>query len=222
MQRFPRLHAALDYAAEAHQNQVRKGTSIAYLSHLLGVAGLVIEHGGDEDQAIAGLLHDILEDCGLEHAAPIGDRFGERVLGIVQACTDGTPDASGKKAPWRERKVAYLAHLTSTPVDALLVSACDKLHNARAIATDLASGEDVFARFTGGRDGTLWYYRSLVDAFADRLERDRPLVVELAASPPRARARRPDMAGPHLRGWRLVGHRWHDARVGGPRLSEPS
>jgi (p)ppGpp synthase/HD superfamily hydrolase len=182
MQRFPRLHAALDYAAEAHQNQVRKGTSIAYLSHLLGVASLVIEHGGDEDQAIAGLLHDVLEDCGIEHEAAIGERFGERVLRIVLACTDGTPDASGQKAPWKERKAAYLAHLKSTPNDALLVSACDKLRNARAIATDLASGADVFARFTGGRDGTLWYYRALVDTFAERLGRERALVIELATT----------------------------------------
>lgn len=182
MQRFPRLHAALDYAAEAHQNQVRKGTSIAYLSHLLGVSSLVIEHGGDEDQAIAGLLHDMLEDCGIEHEAAVRDRFGQRVASIVLACTDGTPDASGKKPPWRERKEAYLAHLKSTPEDALLVSACDKLHNARAIATDLASGEDVFARFTGGRDGTLWYYRSLAETFAERLGSDRPLVIELAAT----------------------------------------
>jgi (p)ppGpp synthase/HD superfamily hydrolase len=182
MRRFPRLHAALDYAAEAHQKQVRKGTNIAYLSHLLGVSSLVIEHGGDEDQAIAGLLHDILEDCGIVHETTIRERFGERVLKIVQACTDGTPDASGQKAPWRERKAAYLAHLRSTPEDALLVSACDKLHNARAIATDLASGEDVFARFTGGRDGTLWYYRSLAEVFVERLGRERPLVIELAAT----------------------------------------
>ena len=182
MHRFPRLHAALDYAAEAHQAQARKGTSIPYLSHVLGVAGLVLEHGGDEDQAIAGLLHDVLEDCGAEHATPIRDQFGERVLQIVLACTDGTPDASGQKAPWRERKEAYLAHLKTAPTDALLVSACDKLHNGRAIATDLASGEDVFARFTGGREGTFWYYRSLAEIFAMRLGAERPLVLELHAT----------------------------------------
>lgn len=195
MQRFPRLHAALDYAAEAHRNQVRKGTSIAYLSHLLGVASLVIEHGGDEDQAIAGLLHDILEDCGLEHEGPIRDRFGERVLRIVLACTDGTPDACGEKAPWRERKEAYLTHLKSTQEDALLVSACDKLHNARAIATDLASGDDVFARFTGGHDGTLWYYQSLAETFAERLGRDRSLVIELAATVERMGGSEPNRSG---------------------------
>src|ERR1700742_1058831 len=104
MHSFPRLHAALDYAAEAHQAQARKGTAIPYLSHVLGVASLVIEHGGDEDQAIAGLLHDVLEDCGPEHASVIRRDFGERVLSIVESCTDGVPDAQGNKAPWRERK----------------------------------------------------------------------------------------------------------------------
>ena len=108
--------------------------------------------------------------------------FGERVFDIVMACTDGTPDATGQKPPWRERKEAYLAHLRSASDDALLVSACDKLHNARAIATDLASGEDVFTRFTGGREGTLWYYDGLARAFADRLGSERPLVIELAAT----------------------------------------
>jgi len=140
---------------------------------------LVIEYGGDEDQAIAGLLHDVLEDCGAQHAEPICQQFGERVLSIVEACTDGTPDDSGRKTPWRERKQAYLEHLASVAEDALLVSACDKLHNARAIAGDLASGQDVFARFKGGRDGTLWYYQSLLAIFADRLGRDAPLVIEL-------------------------------------------
>ena len=182
MHRFPNLHAALDYAADAHQQQVRKGTTIPYLSHLMGVASLVIEHGGNEAQAIAGLLHDVLEDCGVHHEGPIRERFGERVLTIVQACTDGVPDERGEKPPWRARKEAYVAHLGHAPEDALLVSACDKLHNARAIATDLGSGEDVFARFTGGRDGTIWYYRALAQAFAERLGHQQGLVVELAAT----------------------------------------
>src|SRR4051794_11465583 len=106
MNRFPRLHAALDYAADAHQNQARKGSAIPYLSHLLGVSSLVVEYGGDEDQAIAGLLHDVLEDCGAQHADPIRQQFGGRVLRIVEALTDGTPDATGQKPPWRERKQA--------------------------------------------------------------------------------------------------------------------
>lgn len=182
MHRFPRLSTALDYAAAAHQSQVRKGTTIPYLSHLIGVTSLVLEHGGDEDQAIAGLLHDVLEDCGLQHEEAIRDAFGDRVLEIVRACTDGVPDSHGEKPPWRERKAAYLKHLADAPEDALLVSACDKLHNARAIATDLAGGIDVFARFTGRRGGTLWYYRSLVQIFAARLGGDRPLVLDLAAT----------------------------------------
>ena len=182
MHRFPRLHAALDYAAEAHQAQLRKGTNTPYLSHLLGVASLVLENGGDEDQAIAGLLHDVLEDAGLEHAEVIRERFGDRVLAIVEACTDGTPDAVGNKAPWRHRKQAYLDHLEAAQQDAVLVSACDKLHNARAIAMDLASGADVFARFTGGVDGTVWYYQTLVGAFSRRLGVGHPIVLELGST----------------------------------------
>lgn len=180
MHRFPRLHAALDYAADAHRTQTRKGTDAPYLSHLLGVASLVLEHGGDEDQAIAGLLHDVLEDCGAHHAAEIGARFGQRVLAIVQACTDGTLDDRGEKAPWRARKTAYLDHLATASADAVLVSACDKLHNARAIATDAAAGHDVFARFSAGADGTRWYYRQLLARFAERLGPEAPLVLELA------------------------------------------
>lgn len=182
MHRFPRLHAALDYAAEAHQAQSRKGTDTPYLSHLLGVASLVLEHGGDEDQAIAGLLHDLLEDTGPEHAQVIREQFGDRVLAIVEACTHGTPDATGNKAPWRERKEAYLDHLEAAQQGAVLVSACDKLHNARAIAMDLASGADVFARFTGGVDGTVWYYQSLVGVFARRLGAAHPIVLELGVT----------------------------------------
>jgi len=145
MIRFPRLAAALDHAAEAHGSQARKGTEIPYLGHLMGVASLVIDHGGDEDQAIAGLLHDVLEDCGAEHEASIRRAFGDRVADMVLACTDGTPDEAGAKAPWTERKRLYLRHLESAADETLLVSACDKLHNARAIAADVAAGEDVFA-----------------------------------------------------------------------------
>ena len=179
MTRFPRLNAALDYAADAHQNQSRKGTSIPYLSHLMGVSSLVIEHGGDEDQAIAGLLHDVLEDCGAEHEQPIRDSFGDRVATIVVDCTDGVPDASGAKPPWRERKLTYLQHLERVSDDTVLVSACDKLHNARAIVTDLGAGEPVYERFTAGRDGTLWYYQALTDLFRRRLGDSHPLAIEL-------------------------------------------
>lgn len=174
-----RFTAAFDYARVAHAAQKRKGTEIPYLAHLMSVAALVLEFGGDEDQAIAGLLHDAIEDCGAEHEAIIRERFGARVAEIVAACTDGVPDASGKKPPWRERKERYVAHLETASADALLVSGCDKLHNARAIAADLAAGPDVFKRFNGKRDGTLWYYQALVRAFAARLGGDHALVREL-------------------------------------------
>jgi (p)ppGpp synthase/HD superfamily hydrolase len=188
MFRFERFHEAVDYAAEAHQHQRRKGTQIPYLSHVLGVASLAMEFGGDEDQAIAALLHDVLEDCGAEHEAPIRQRFGDRVGDMVVACTDGTPDASGRKADWKTRKSAYLEHLEHATPDTLLVSACDKLHNARAIAADVATGQDVFSRFKAGRDQTLWYYRALAEVFGRRLGARAGVVVELDAAIARMQA----------------------------------
>lgn len=133
----PKISEAFDLARSLHERQMRKGTSIPYISHLMSVSALVLEHGGDEIQAIAGLLHDALEDAGPEHGATIRKRFGERVLRIVEGCTDGVPDTAGRKPDWRERKEAYLAHLANVDGDTLLVSACDKLHNARAILLDL-------------------------------------------------------------------------------------
>lgn len=155
----------------------------------MGVASLVIENGGDKAQAIAALLHDVIEDGGPQHEAPVRAAFGDRVAAIVLACTDGVPDASGAKAPWRERKEAYLEHLAAeVSEDALLVSACDKLHNARAIAADAASGRDVFARFTGGRDGTLWYYDSLAAIYEARMGAQAWLPIELRAAIGRMKA----------------------------------
>jgi (p)ppGpp synthase/HD superfamily hydrolase len=161
---------ATQLALELHATQLRKGTQIPYTSHLLGVASLVLENGGDEEQAIAGLLHDAIEDVGPEVAPTIGELFGDRVLRIVQGCTDGVPDATGQKPDWRTRKIAYLAHLEHAEPDVLLVSASDKLYNARAIVTDLhAIGRAVFERFTAGEAGTLWYYGELSRIFLDRL-----------------------------------------------------
>ncbi|OHE84183.1 MAG: guanosine polyphosphate pyrophosphohydrolase [Lysobacterales bacterium RIFOXYA1_FULL_69_10] len=170
-----RFARAVDYARIAHAGQTRKGTAIPYITHLLGVAALVLEYGGDEDQAIAGLLHDTLEDCGAHHEPIIRQQFGDRVADIVLACTDGTAedkgthtDAEAKRRDWLARKQAYLAHLAEAPDDVLLVSACDKLHNARSIVQDI---EDpavclaVFDRFKSGRDGTLAYYESLARQF---------------------------------------------------------
>lgn len=165
----PRFTKALAVAAEAHEGQERKETGIPYITHPVAVAALVARYGGDEDQQIGALLHDVLEDAGEKWAPRIAE-FSERVLSIVRACTDGTPDAvTGEKAPWRERKEAYLAHLAETPDDALLVSACDKLHNIQSIHLDLVEvGMSVFDRFTASRDETLWYYRSLAEIFAAR------------------------------------------------------
>lgn len=173
-----RFSEAVDYARVAHAAQVRKGSSVSYIYHLLGVASLVIEFNGSEDQAIAGLLHDTLEDCGAAHEAIIRAQFGDAVADIVKDCTDGSAeskashtDPADKRRNWMERKHAYIAHLKTATEQTLLVSACDKLHNARAIVRDLenpAIGSKVFDRFTGRRDGTLGYYQSLADIFTAR------------------------------------------------------
>lgn len=173
-----RFTHAVEYARMAHGPQVRKGTEITYLAHLLSVAALVLENGGTEDQAIAGLLHDTLEDCGHRHEEEIRGRFGNVVAEIVLACTDGTAeskaapqDAEAKRRDWHQRKQAYLAHLAEASDVVLLVSGCDKLHNARAVLRDLVDpsvGMTVFNRFTGGVDGTLWYYGALADVFEAR------------------------------------------------------
>ncbi len=159
-----RFEAALVYAAQLHRQQVRKGSQTPYLAHLLAVTALVLEAGGDEDEAIAALLHDAVEDQGgYQTLDEIRERFGARVADIVAACSDAfvTP-----KPPWRERKEAYLAHLKDAPPEVRRVSLADKLHNARALLRDYRrDGEATFARFNGGREGTLWYYRSLVEVF---------------------------------------------------------
>lgn len=175
-----RFDEAMTYASEAHRQQVRKGTEIPYLGHLLSVAGLVLEHGGDEDTAIAALLHDAVEDAGgAPRLADIRQRFGDRVAEIVHDCTDADVVP---KPPWRGRKEAYIARLAAASPAARLVSCCDKLHNARCIVADLRSqGDAVWAKFTGGRDGTLWYYATILAEF-ERLGVNRPLVNELAGA----------------------------------------
>ncbi|RUP25255.1 MAG: HD domain-containing protein [Curvibacter sp.] len=165
----PRFTQAISLAATAHEGQVRKGTSIPYITHPVAVAALVAQYGGDEDQQIAALLHDVLEDGGPQYADQIGERFGARVLDMVQACTDGMPDAQGHKAPWTERKRAYLQHLKTASDEALLVSGCDKLNNARAILDDLVTiGPAVFDRFNAKLDGAVWYYEALSLLFTER------------------------------------------------------
>jgi GTP pyrophosphokinase len=161
--RWDRLADATAYALTIHADQERKGSGTPYIAHLLGVASIILEHGGDEDLAIAGLLHDAIEDVGIEQEAVIATRFGARVAGIVRACTDAD---TLPKPPWRARKEAYVAHLETVGRDVLLVSAADKLHNARAIVTDLRTlGPAMFARFTGGMEGSIWYYETLSATF---------------------------------------------------------
>ncbi|MBE9003518.1 HD domain-containing protein [Fortiea sp. LEGE XX443] len=161
---FDRFTAALTYATELHANQVRKGSGVPYIAHLLGVASIALEYGANEDEAIASLLHDAIEDQGgAATRAEIRRRFGDTVTAIVDGCTDSdtTP-----KPPWRSRKEAYITHLSTASESVLLVSAADKLYNARSILKDYRLlGDSLWERFQGGKDGTLWYYRSLVDAF---------------------------------------------------------
>jgi (p)ppGpp synthase/HD superfamily hydrolase len=171
-----RFKEALLLATDLHASQVRKGSNTPYIAHLLGVASIALEYGADEDEAIAALLHDAVEDQG---GAPtlemIRQRFGDKVAEIVYGCTDTdqTP-----KPPWRKRKEAYIAHIPRISKSILLVSASDKLYNARMILSDLHTfGEQVWSRFTGGREGTLWYYRALADAFS-KVESN-PLIREL-------------------------------------------
>ena len=170
------FNAALALAAAAHQGQIRKGTENAaglplpYITHPVAVAALVQRYGGAEAQILAALLHDVLEDAGPAWAQPIRDRFGPEVLELVEFCTDGLPDAAGLKPPWRPRKEAYLAHLRAAEGPGVLVCACDKLANLQAILLDLTEmGEGVWDRFTGGKAGSLWYYRELVAVFTGRV-----------------------------------------------------
>ena len=164
---WTRLADAAALAFTLHGAQYRKGTSIPCIAHLMSVSALVLEHGGDEDQAIAGLLHDAIEDAGAEHEPVIAARFGPRVAAIVRACTDA---GTIPKPPWRARKEACFAHLEHVPAKVLLVSACDKPHNARAIVSDPRThGPEMFTRFNAGQEGTLWYYDALATVFSRRL-----------------------------------------------------
>ena len=159
---------AFAYANTIHAAQRRKGTDAPYISHLLGVASLVIEHGGSEDQAIAALLHDAAEDQGgLARLADIRARFGREVADIVADCTDSYDEV---KAKWRGRKEAYLAVLDKKPLTSLLVSLADKTHNAEAILNDWhCVVDEIWSRFTGGREGTHWYYRQVAMILEERL-----------------------------------------------------
>jgi len=160
----PRYAEAVQYASELHAGQTRKSTNIAYISHLLGVSSLVLEAGGDEDMAIAALLHDGPEDQGGQATLDeIRVRFGDRVAHIVEGCSDSLSEDPEDKAPWKNRKVSYLNHLKDADDDTLTVSLADKLHNARAIATDLMiTGPSTWDRFNASPPEILWYYESVL------------------------------------------------------------
>ncbi len=159
-----RFEEALVFTAQTHARQTRKKSEVPYVAHLLSVTALVIEAGGSEDAAIAALLHDAVEDQGgLEMLAEIRRRFGEQVAEIVDSCTDAYHDP---KPAWKKRKENYIAHLGQATPEARLVSLADKVHNSRSILRDLQqSGDTIWKKFRGGKDGTLWYYRALLDAF---------------------------------------------------------
>lgn len=160
----PQFDQALHYAVLVHAGQTRKGTDIPYLAHLLGVVSIALEYGATEVEAIAALLHDAGEDAGGDgRIEDIRNRFGDAVADIVQGCTD---TVSVPKPPWQKRKEDYVDHVSKASASVRLVSAADKLHNARAILRDFRQhGDALWRRFNGGKDGTLWYYRALLNAF---------------------------------------------------------
>ena len=190
-----RFDDALVFATRLHAGDVRKGSTVPYVAHLLGVCALVLVDGGGEDEAVAALLHDALEDHPREVSrAVIAERFGAPVLSIVEACTDTPPDyAGGVKAPWPERKEAYLAHLARASPAALRVAVADKVDNARSMLADYrVVGEDLWTRFKKGKEHQLPYYDALIGAFRaagatgfliEELERTVSELERLAAAP---------------------------------------
>lgn len=188
-----KFEEAFDYAFELHQRQgrqSRKGKDTPYIAHLMAVCSIVLEYGGDEDEAIAALLHDAVEDQGGRATLEtIRKRFGERVAGIVLECSDSEGDP---KPPWKTRKQDYIDHIPQMTPGARIVSLADKIHNARSVLNDFRrEGESTWARFKGKRDGTLWYYAELArkfmevktDAMAQELKRIVDSLKREAASP---------------------------------------
>ena len=158
-----RFEEALVFATQLHAEQTRKGTTIPYISHLLAVTAIVLENGGNEDEAVAALLHDAIEDQGgAATREEIRRRFGNVVVAIVNGCTDAEVIP---KPPWRARKETYIAHIRSASPSVRLVSAADKLHNTRTVLADYrVLGDALWQRFNGGKEGTLWYYRAVTNA----------------------------------------------------------
>jgi len=175
MTNLPHLHSpryidALGWAAQLHCRQRRKGKPVPYISHLMAVSALVWEDGGDEEQAIAGLLHDSIEDADQDEAS-IAGRYGQRVARIVADCTDtaGPVVPGAKKEPWLVRKTRYVASLEHKPLDSLLVTAADKAHNARDMVLDARRDPSSWERFTAGLDGTAWYLLRIHQTLSHRL-----------------------------------------------------
>ena len=163
-------YRAFEYANQWHRDQARKSTTLPYILHPMGVASLVLEAGGDEEQAIAALLHDVPEDCGGEvRLTEILEMFGPRVEAMVRGCSDSLVAEKEDKAPWRERKQAHIDHVATADMDTLIVTAADKTHNGRAIATDLQTiGDKVWDRFNASRDDIIWYYSTFYSALEER------------------------------------------------------
>jgi len=163
----PKFNEAVNWALELHSHHLRKGTSIPYVSHLFAVTAMVLEAGGTEEEATAAILHDAVEDSPAT-VEEVRERFGDEVAEIVDGCTDAYDEP---KPPWKERKLAYIEHLKHAPESGVLVSLADKTHNARAILADYRDiGDDLWGRFTAGREGTLWYYRTLRDVLSERAD----------------------------------------------------
>jgi (p)ppGpp synthase/HD superfamily hydrolase len=164
-----RFAEAVKLAVHLHRNQTRKGNDVPYVSHLLRVAGLVLEFGADEDTAIAAILHDAVEDQGgLTTAQLIRGQFGEQVERFVLGCSDSVTGTGQPKRPWRERKETMIAAIQNLDPETRLIIACDKLDNLRSAVYEYPRvGPEFWKRFSGGRDGTLWYYRSVIDALRD-------------------------------------------------------
>jgi (p)ppGpp synthase/HD superfamily hydrolase len=176
-----RFARALSLAVEWHGSQTRKGVTIPYMSHLMTVSSIAMEHGGNEDEAIAALFHDALEDApnALEAAkreALMRDEFGDTVAEIVLGCTDGKPNDGEVKAPWKDRKTAYLTAMRVKPDNTLLVAGSDKLHNLTCTVRDVRrDGPETLKRFNAGADGLAWYYGEIGRILA---ERDVPMAKE--------------------------------------------
>ena len=176
-----RLQRAFRYAAEKHAGQTRKQSAVPYLSHLMAVAAIVLEAGGDEDLATAALLHDVVEDCGgMPRLREVRKQFGRRVAKIVEGCTNSFGEP---KPEWMERKKDYLREVKHADAETRLVSASDKLHNVRTILADYREqGEAVWTRFSGKKEGTLWYYRALSDEYQRRNRNRITRELEIAVS----------------------------------------